>query len=176
MVTDTIEIRGTLTVSDLIRFQYFHLLRLFWPLALLFVPILPLNVFLFLLGGSWTSVATNMLPFSLLLVFWFLLPPISARRQLATRRYLAEEISYSFDAQGVRLAAASFSSTLKWSIFRAIRETKSTFLLYQGTNMAHIVPKHFFPSERELVAWKTAVAAWIAPKPIHAPGFVGKLC
>jgi len=31
------------------------------------VPIPPLNVFLFLLGGSWTSVATNMLPFSLLL-------------------------------------------------------------------------------------------------------------
>ena len=79
-----------------------------WPLAVLLVPIPPLNVFRFLLGGSWTSVATNMLPFSLLLVFWFLLPPISARRQLATRRYLGEEMSYAFDAQGVRLAAASF--------------------------------------------------------------------
>jgi hypothetical protein len=67
MVTDTIEIHETLTVSDLIRFQYFHLLRLVWPLVLMLVPIPPLNVFLFLLGGSWTSVATNMLPFSLLL-------------------------------------------------------------------------------------------------------------
>jgi hypothetical protein len=176
MVRDTIEIRGTMTVSDVIRFQYFHLLRLFWPLALLLVPIPPLNALLFLLGGSWTSVATNMLPFSLLLVFWFLLPPISGRRQLATRRYLAEEMSYSFDAQGVRLAAASFSTTLKWPIFRAIRETKSAFLLYEGTNIAHLVPKHFFPSERELAAWKSAVAAWIAPKSIHAPGFVGKRC
>jgi hypothetical protein len=119
MATETIEIHGTLTTSDLIRFQYFHLLRLVWPVAVLLVPIPPLNVFLFILGGGWTSVAANILPFSVLLMFWFSLPPISARRQLATRRYLTEEMNYYFDAQGVRLAPASFSATLKWPMFRA---------------------------------------------------------
>ena len=176
MATETIEIHGALAISDLIRLQYFHQLRLVWPLAVLLVPIPPLNVFLFLLGDGWTSVATNMLPFSLLLVLWFFLPPISARRQWAARRHLTEEVSYSFDAQGVRLAAASFSATLKWPIFRVIRETKSAFLLYDGTSNAHIVPKRFFTSERELGDWERAVAAWIAPRSVQAPGFVGKRC
>lgn len=171
-----IEIQGTLTVSDLVRFQYFHLLRFVWPLALLFAPIPPLNVFLFCLGGEWTVVGTNLLPFSLLVLFWFVVPPISARRQLATRRYLSEEMRYSFDAKGIRLAAPSFTTSLKWSLLRAVRETKTSFLLYEGPGIARIVPKRFFSSEGELVIWKNAVTSWMAPKSIHPPGVVGKWC
>jgi len=65
MVTEEIGIQGRMTLSDLIRFQYFHMLRILWPLILLAVVILPLNLLFFLLGGEWTSIASNMLPISL---------------------------------------------------------------------------------------------------------------
>jgi hypothetical protein len=143
------------------------------PILLVLVIVLPGVAFH--PPASWDDLA-NMLPFLLMVALLFSLPLISARWALAKQPYLAEEMTYSFDAQGVRLAAASFSATAKWPIVRAIRETKSAFLLYEAPYAARIVPKHFFRSERELVAWKGAVTAWIAPKSIHAPGLVGKLC
>jgi hypothetical protein len=175
VVTDTIEIRGTLTLSDLIRFQYFNVLRLAWPLFLLGVPIMLLNVLMFFLGGDWTSKGRQMLPFSAWVLFLLLLPPISAKWQLSTQRYLSEEVTYSFGAEGVRLVAPSFSTSMTWPIFRAIRETKSAFLLYSAPQVAYIVPKKFFTSKPELVAWRHAVGAWIAPRSIRTSAF-GRWC
>ena len=160
----------------MIRFQYFGILRLLWPLFLLGVPIVPLNVLFFFLGGDWTPIARNFLPYSCLVLFWLLIPLVSARWQLSKRPYLREEMRYGFDPEGVRLTAPSFSTFMKWSTIRAVRETKCAFLLYSAPNMAQVVPKTFFTSEGDLAAWRQAVGSWITPKFIRAPGFWRRWC
>jgi len=176
MSDGSFEIHGTLTRADMTRFSYFHTFRLIWPVALLFVAVLPLNVLFFLQGGKFLPLAQNLFPLSFLVLLWAVLPLISARRQFVTRPYLAEAVTYSFNAAGVQLTALSFSSSMNWAIFRAIRETKNAFLFYSASNIAHVVPKHFFSSEGEIAAWRAAVTAWMAPKSIEVPGIVGKLC
>ena len=122
------------------------------------------------------SAAQNILPFSILVLFWLAIPQISSRRQRATRRYLAEPISYVFDAEGMRLTAPSFSTSLKWSIFREVRETNSLILLYEAPNLAYIVPKRFLSSNGDVTNLKAIIASTIAPKVIRQPGFVGRWC
>lgn len=176
MIVSTIELRGTLRVSDLIRFQYFNILRLLWPLLLLGVPFVPLNILMFFLGDDWRPIATNALPFSGLILFWLLLPPVSARWQLSKRPYLSEEMRYCFDIEGARLTAPSFSTFMKWPAIHAVRETKSAFLVYSAPNVAQLVPKTLFPTEADVIAWREAVGTWITPKSIRSPGLLGRLC
>jgi hypothetical protein len=102
MVVDTVEIRGTLMFSDLVRFQYFNVLRRAWPVIPMLLLIPPLNFWLFALGEAWGNVASNLLPFTCLILVWLLLPAISAKLQLKARRYLAEETKYAFDPEGFR--------------------------------------------------------------------------
>lgn len=127
-----------------------------------------------IVGGM--AVALDVLPLGVLILVFLAIPMFSARRQLATRRHLSEELSYAFDQDGVRLTAPSFSASLKWSLLREVRETKSAMLLYEGPNIAYIVPKRFFPSVGDLAAWRGAVAAWIKPKSIRSPGVFGRFC
>jgi YcxB-like protein len=174
MVVDTFEIRGRLTFSDLARIQYFNILRWVWP----FLPVIlicpPLTVLLFALGNESRQIAINMAPFSGLVLFWIVLPLLSAKAQLKSRPYFAEEIKYLCDADGVRLIAPSFATSMKWQIVRSVRETKGAFFIYSGPGTALVVPQRFFENEGEMVAWKEAVASWLAPKAIKPPGFLGK--
>src|SRR5258708_38602921 len=44
--SSTIELHGTVTLGELMRFQYFHILRRLWFLAAILVPGLPVTIFL----------------------------------------------------------------------------------------------------------------------------------
>ena len=134
--------------------------------------LVPTNLILFV--NNDTSTAQNLTPLSVLMLVWLVVPHISARRQVATRAALCEPATYSFDAEGFRIKGQSFSSTSAWSNITRVQETKSAILLYSGPQIAQVVPKRFFPTEADLTTWRSAVSAWIAPKPIAKPGLIGR--
>jgi hypothetical protein len=63
-----------------------------------------------------------------------------------------------------------------WPLVKEVRETQSSILLYEGSNIARIVPKHFFPTVEDLAACKGLMSTYIAPKAIKPPGVVGRWC
>lgn len=172
--TQGIDVYGTATVADIVKFAYFNAFRRLWPVILLWLIVLPINLAFFAAG--YVNAGLNMGPFSLLVIFWIVIPYLSGRRQVTTRPYLCEPMKYSFDADGVRVTAQSFSTSITWSIVKRVQETKSAILLYEASNLARIVPKHFFQTEADLAACKDFIAACISPKHIVRPGIVGRWC
>jgi hypothetical protein len=172
--TQGIEVSGTVTVADIVKFAYFSTYRRLWPLVLLGIVVLPVNLALFAADNS--SAAANMAPLSFLVLLWAVLPYYSARRQAATRRFLCEPLKYSFDAEGFHITATSFSTSMSWSTVKRIQETKSAILLYEASYLGRIVPKHFFQTEADLAAFKSFLVARISPKQIARPGIVGRWC
>jgi hypothetical protein len=172
--TQGIEVAGTVTVADMVKFCYFSTFRWLWPLMLLGIIVLPLNLALFASGNS--SAASNMAPLSFLVLLWAVLPYYSARRQATTRRFLCGPLKYYFDTEGFHVTAASFSGSMSWSTVKRIQETKSAILLYEASYLGRIVPKHFFQTEADLAAFKSFLVTRISPKQIASPGIVGRWC
>lgn len=174
MQTQAIDVCGTATVVDIVKFAYFGTFRRLWPVILLGLPILPINVAFFVAGD--VSAGLNTGPLSLLVLFWIVLPYLSAKRQATTRPFLCEPMKYSFDAEGVRVTAQNFSTSMTWAIVKRVQETKSAILLYEGSNIGRIIPKHFFQTDANLAACRDFIAACISPKHIARPGIVGRWC
>jgi hypothetical protein len=152
--TQTIDVSGTVTVGDIVRFAYFSTFHRFWPVILFGVLVLAINLAFFAAGDSDAGLNTG--PFSLLVLFWIAIPHVSGRWQAKTRPFLCEPMKYSFDATGVRIAGQSFSTLMAWSIVKRVQETKSAILLYEASNIGRIVPKHFFQNEADVATAKTS--------------------
>lgn len=136
MPTQTIEVHGTIRIADIVKFAYFNILRRVWllPIAAL-VP--PINLLLYSAGDLYRDAANNLAPLSGLILFWLLIPYVSARWQASTRGFLREPMTYSFSADGVHMAGPSFSTSFAWRLVKEVRETQSSILLYEGSNIAH---------------------------------------
>lgn len=117
-----------------------------------------------------------MAPLSVLILFWLVIPYVSARRQASTRGYLREPMTFSFSADEVHISGPSFSTSFAWTLVKEVRETQSSILFYEGSNIGRILPKHFFPTAEDLAACKALISTYLAPKAIKPPGFVGRWC
>jgi hypothetical protein len=157
-----IQLRGTLTLADLARFQYFHVLRRTWP-ALILILLIGVAILTLILAVPNPNVIKNAVPLLTLFVIWLALlavtPYWNARRQFARQQYLRDPVIQTFSEDGIKSTGPSVSSELKWTVMQAIRETKSQFLLYYAPNQALLVPKRFFTSDAELAAWQEIVRA-----------------
>jgi YcxB-like protein len=183
-----IELHGTFTLSDFVRFHYFHTLRLCWWLlaivAVFLLIVAPLFLALFVNTYppvvSWSSVEEGAVPFvagCLVLTYALTVMPYQrAKKQYAAQNYLREPVRTSFAAEGISSEGSGISSKVVWSIVKQVRETKSLFLLYYSANMALIVPKHFFEAPDQMDQWRQLVAASIDPKLIEKRGLVGRWC
>jgi hypothetical protein len=180
-----IELSGTLTLGELARFQYFHTLRRTWPAILFVLPfLLVLLPFLVIEGltnpeSNWGAVLSNAAPFFVLLVLWLLfllyMPTRQARKQHRSQKYLHEPITYRFSREGVSGTGPSISWKLTWDIFKVVRETKSLFVMYQGPNVAIVVPKRFFADPSAVDEWRRLVSSSMS-KAIEEPGVAGRRC
>jgi hypothetical protein len=180
-----IELSGTLTPGEVARFQYFHTLRRTWPVLLFALPFLVVLLpFLAIESStnpesSWGAVLSNAAPFFVLLVVWLVIllyiPYRQAGKQYRSQKYLHEPITYRFSPEGVSGAGPSISWTLTWDIFKAVRETKSLFVMYQGPNIAVVLPKRFFADSAAADEWRRLVSSSMS-KPIEQPGVVGRRC
>ena len=175
------ELRGTLTLSDLVRFQYFHFLRRTWwvviPCLLIMLAGVTLAAVLALLFNDYQTARTSGTPFVavfLLLCAMTICPYIGARKQLRTGVSIREPFVYSFSPQGILYHNAFSSGETSWKVFWRICETKSLFCLYSSATSAWVLPKRFFKDEAEQSGWRRLVEQQIAPKKITEPGFVGR--
>jgi hypothetical protein len=144
------ELRGTLMLSDLVRFQYFHSLRRTWWFVItvalvVFVASILATVLALVFDDS--RIATYGSPILLLFLMWVgavvVLPQSAARKQLKTGASLREEIIYTFSAQGIHYSSAFSSGETSWKAFWGICETKSLFCLYFTATSALVLPKRF---------------------------------
>jgi hypothetical protein len=175
------ELRGTLTLSDLVRFQYFHFLRRTWwvviPCLLIMLAGVILAAVLALVFNDYQTARTSGTPFVavfLLLCAMTICPYIGARKQLRTGVSIREPFVYSFSPQGILYHNAFSSGETSWKVFWRICETKSLFCLYSSATSAWVLPKRFFKDEAEQSGWRRLVEQQIAPKKITEPGFVGR--
>ncbi|HXR74824.1 MAG TPA: YcxB family protein [Bryobacteraceae bacterium] len=164
-----IQLRGTLTLADLARFQYFHVLRRTWP-GLILVLLIGLAILALIVAVPNPNILKNAAPLLTLFVIWLALlavtPYWNARRQFARQRYLREPVSQTFSTDGIKSIGPSVSTELQWSVMQTVRETKSQFLLYYAPNQALLVPKRFFTDDAQLASWRDVARAGMSPKDI----------
>jgi len=165
------------------RFQYFHTWRRIWPIAvfvaLIIIALVPLLVLIAISNPVyvWHYIFTNAPSFVIFLLFLALImgfmPYRNARKQFAAQSFLREPITYVFTFETVSGTGPSASWSIAWNVLKRIQETRSLFLLYQGPNIAVIVPKRFFQSTAEMEKWRELC---VAHKRIDKPGVVGRWC
>lgn len=78
--TQAIEVCGTVTVADIAKFAYFNSFRRLWPLILLGLIVLTIDLAFFAAGNVDTGLSMG--PLSLLVLFWIVIPYLSARRRV----------------------------------------------------------------------------------------------
>jgi hypothetical protein len=185
MTTDKIvEVSGTLTVSDLARFKYFHYFHQTWWIVLGSMLILLAGVamaaIVALIFHEYAVALNNGTPFLLLLLLWcfavIVLPYTAARKELKTRSAIHGQIVFTFTPKGMRCTTATTSSENDWGVLFRVCETQSAFFLYASAASGGIIPKRFFHSAVDQGAWRQLVEQAIAPKHIVKPGFIARWC
>jgi len=167
------------TIGDLTRFQYFHLYRRVWfvaiPLLIVLISLSILSLMAMFVPGE-TNGAITIAGF-ILTTFWclvmVLLPYRSAKKSFTARAF-REPVSYSFTPEETRITSAIGSSQISWSAWTAVRETSTLYLLYYAPNLAMLVPKRFFADRSQIAEWEGLVESRIAPIRIWRPGIAGQ--
>ncbi len=172
-----IVLRGTVSRNDLLRFQYFHIMRLIWPLEILTVTLTLVMVPAILLSDrmSFWKEGLEFSPFVLWTLMMNALPWWTGARQYKTQAYLREPVRYTFSGDGVSAAGESSSWTMAWENLKRVRETKTLFVLYHGANVGVLVPKHFFESAEQMAQWRALVDASAPQSKIQKPGWLAAL-
>jgi hypothetical protein len=178
---NVVELSGTLTLRDLLKYQYSQCYRRTWWIVVLATLVSVAGVLLALivlvLTSNYQLVIRNGTPFLLLLLFWTCIvtsPYRSAQRQMKTAKRLSAPIMYRFSSQGIHSEGLHFTSELSYDALWAVRETKSLFLLYPGAGSALVVPKRFFKDAPQQNHWRTVLEQGIVPKRITKGGFLGR--
>jgi hypothetical protein len=175
MPVSSVEVDVTLTKGDLVRFGYYSLLRLWglWPLFGTWLLTILVAILDWLIEGG-TVLIANVAPLSGLVLVILVLVYFGATRQWKNRPFILDPCRWTFDANGPQQKAKSFSAQFGWSTVASVRETKSLILLYEGKNMARIIPKRCFESSAALAEFKELLTQHIAPKKIVGPGPIGR--
>jgi hypothetical protein len=158
---DLFQLAGTLTLTDIVRFQYFDAIRRDWPVRTITVLVL----WIALLGGIAVLLGSGAITGRASLGFFFAAtlswapvmlanPYLMARRQYHRQLNLREPIQFRFTDSGIQLRGLSFSGEITWVLVHRVDEAKTAFLIYQGSRSAWILPKRFFRADAEIKSWK----------------------
>lgn len=178
---ESIELTGTLTFGDILRYQYSQCYRRTWWIVLLgllvslaFVVLAALVV---VLTADFQFARKTGTPFLLLFLFWTwiaIVPYISAKKQMKTNILLTTPINFVFSSQGIHRSGSHFSGELSYEALWAVGETKSFFLLYLSAVSAVVLPKRFFESATQQRNWRALIEEKTSPKKITKRGFLGR--
>jgi YcxB-like protein len=176
-----IEVNGTLTFRDLLKFQYSQCYPLMWwivlPMTLFSLVGVILAALVALMTPNLELARQGGIPFLLLLLFWTCLvtsPYWAAKKLMKTQITLSSPITYVFSSQSVQSRGRHFSSEVSYEALWAVRETRSLFLLFFGAGSALVVPKRFFKDAIQENDWRSLVRQQISPKDIAKPGFLSR--
>ena len=177
----TFEIRGTLTLGDLLRFQYFNLFRRFWwvfvPVTLVVLTVVLLATVLVIVSHdveeAWAPVTKSVFVFLVWCGIVAACPYLAARKQMQTQVSFREPIVYQFSSEGIHVIAKYSSSEISYKGIWMARETESQFCLYLSAGAALLVPKRFFKDVAEQTEWRALLEQGISPKKIVGPDLIG---
>lgn len=178
---NALEVAGTLTLSELVRFQYFHAFRRSWWMVAFLC--LVAGVLLLLAGflawfapGEGFTPSGWMVPLALVL-FWGIVitaPYRGAKRLMRTSATLSGPTTYAFQPDGIRHGGQSFSSEVAYAAIWLVRETKTLYLLYLSVHSALVLPKRYFKDAAQQSGWRSMIEEKISPKTIEPPGFLAR--
>jgi hypothetical protein len=80
-----------------------------------------------------------------------------------SNKVLHEQVSYSLTQNNIIIKGETFDSTLTWSHFTAIQETKQFFLLYQNPQIVTLLDKKMF-QEMDLIEFKKFLLSLPIPR------------
>jgi YcxB-like protein len=176
-----VELSGTYSFRDLLKYQYSQCYRRTWwiMLAVMLVSLggVILAVIVALLTPDSKLALHNGTPFLLLLLFWLCIitaPFRGAKKLLKTSAHLSAPITYTFSTQGIHSTGIHSSSDTSYEAVWAVRETKSLFLLYLNATSAILLPKRFFRDQIQQNDWRLLVEQRISPKSITKSGFLSR--
>ena len=118
------------------------------------------NIFIFLgfstllllatINNSGNTLRTN-LPILFLLLVVVLFTPIlthfQAKKLYESNKIFQETLEYHITNDSIQIKGISVNSTLKWSHFFKLKETKGFFMFFHGENVATLIEKQMFNSE-----------------------------
>lgn len=149
----TIEAEGELTERDYMKAQWLHLKPrrplLYVGYGLLFL----IGIAAALAVGSSASVGDTtpaigffaVLGLFVILVLWQWL---AYRRAYRSQRTLSGTQRLLFSESGIRGAFAYGAGETEWGAFIKWRESRDLFIIYQASNLMHIIPKRWFAGEQ----------------------------
>jgi hypothetical protein len=85
---------------------------------------------------------------ALLVVNYFLVAPISARRSYRKHKALHYQYTYSWSETGLMLVHPRGESRMVWSDYLKWRENEQVFLFYHGPRIFNILPKRVLTPEQ----------------------------
>ena len=161
-------IKGTCTPDDLVNASWVHLrprpviavagglvlVLFFWALWMAFTREPPPDPAW--LPWSMVGIATY-----LALMFGVGIP-WRCRRTWRQRKDLQRACWFVASSAGLRSASESVQADKPWSDFLKWKEGRHVFLLYMSDHMYQAIPKRFFSSQDELVAFREFVSAGVA--------------
>jgi len=153
-------IKGKLSLDDCKKAQWLHLR----PRPLLkYIGIILLSLFTFIfIVSSYEAIFKGVLD-RRILIFWACFAyiaffcffyPLRVKRLYRQHKLLKAPIDYEFRESGIKIKSPSVDANLGWDTFIKWKEGKKLFILYQNDALMNIVPKRFFNSEDDIIAFR----------------------
>jgi hypothetical protein len=161
----TVSVEVQLTPTDIYRLSLITLFQRFrWFLAIAVLGIL-LVIFANVKAGQWDWNWQNLLGPFFLLVFipygFFIAPYFAARKYLRKNPNVAGPLSYTFSDRGIEVLGPHSQGRLDWEAILRAQETRSLFLLYPQTAIAHVIPKRFLANTDQQTSLRALVRAHV---------------
>lgn len=111
-------------------------------------------------AGGLVACAAGGIAFSRAMVQWYV--PVVARRVYHQQKHLQDELTVTWDMQGLRVVTPNSDSRTPWSHYLRWREDARVVLLYQSDALFQFIPKRVLSMEEVASLRAHAVAAPMA--------------
>lgn len=164
-----VEVDVRLEMGDLFPFYFMNSFR---RVGWIFVPFLLVSIFLLIasvLGSTRSngvsfSPITLAAPFALCLLFFLVIPYLSARSTLKSSKIIQGSVHYTFSENGMDSTAPGAFGHNDWSNFHKVVETRHVLLIYPTKHIAWVVPKRCFADSAGLDAIRQLIRAHVTGK------------
>lgn len=134
---------GVIQESDYVRSQYLHI-RPRPVFAVIGIVILAL--FAWSLAASFSWIMTGVVVY---LVLWLgVFIPWYARKNYRQYKALSEPVAVEVREDGLFFKNSNGEGLVPWSHIVKWRRSDKLLLLYPASNIFHLVPSHFFPTQK----------------------------
>lgn len=157
----SVTVSGTITLDEFKKYQTYHLRRVnltfFFGLLVLFTLMFVTVIDAIWFVSIWFAALFALIPSGLFLLFVKMFNRVRARREFSSDHLAQNEITYTFNEEGVHQKVRRSDTYFEWSDFSSFREYPELFLMYVSKRKAILLPKRFFEDREEEEQFKRIV-------------------